>query len=41
MYQRNLIQIINNPIGIRKKSATEIDHIITDYVLTSEFKTVF
>ena len=39
MYKPNLIPTINKPTRIGKKSATAIDHIITDYVLTSDFKT--
>ena len=39
MYQRNLIPTINKPTRVGKKSATAIDHIITDYVLTCAFKT--
>ena len=39
MYQRNLIPTINEPTRVGKNSATVIDHIITDYVLTCDFKT--
>ena len=39
MYQRNLIPTINKPTRVAKNSATAIDHIITDYVLTCDFKT--
>ena len=39
MYQRNLIPAINKRTRVGKNSATAIDHIITDYVLTCEFKT--
>ena len=39
MYQRNLIPIINKPARVGKNSATVVDHIITDYVLTCDFKT--
>ena len=39
MYQRNLIPTINKPTRVGKYSATAIDHIITDYVLTCDFKT--
>ena len=39
MYQRNLIPTINKPTSVGKNSATAIDHIITDYVLTCYFKT--
>ena len=39
MYQRNLIPTINKPTRVGKNSATAIDHIITDYVLTCNFKT--
>ena len=39
MYQRNLIPTINKPTRVGKNSATAIDHIITDYVLTCDFKT--
>ena len=38
MYQRNLIPTINKPTRVGKNSATAIDHIITDYVLTCDFK---
>ena len=41
MYQRNLIPITNKQTKIGPKSATTIDHIITDYVLTCAFKTLF
>ena len=40
MYQRNLIPIINKPTKVGKNSATVIDHIITDYLLTCDFKVV-
>ena len=40
MYQRNLMPTINKPTRVEKNSATTIDHIITDYVLTCDFKTV-
>ena len=39
MYQRNLIPTINKPTRVGNNSATAIDHIITDYVLTCDFKT--
>ena len=39
MYQHNLIPTINKPTRVGKNSATAIDHIITDYVLTCSFKT--
>ena len=39
MYQRNLIPTINKPTRVGKNSATAIDCIITDYVLTCNFKT--
>ena len=39
MYQRNLIGTINKPTRLEKNSATAIDHIITNYVLTCNFKT--
>ena len=39
MYQRNLIPTINKPTRVGKNSATAIDHIITDCVLTCDFKT--
>ena len=39
MYQRNLIPTINKPTRVGKNSAVAIDHIITDYVLTCDFKT--
>ena len=39
MYQRNLIPTINKPTRVRKNSATAIDHILTDCVLTCDFKT--
>ena len=39
MYQRNFIPTINKPTRVGKKTATAIDHIITDYVLTCDFKT--
>ena len=39
MYERNLIPTINKPTRVGKNSATDIDHIITDYVLTCDFKT--
>ena len=39
MYQRNLIPTINKPTRVGTNSATAIDHIITDYVLTCDFKT--
>ena len=39
MYQRNLISTISKPTRVGKNSATSIDHIITDYVLTCDFKT--
>ena len=39
MYQRNLIPATNKPTSVGKNSATDIDHIITDYVLTCYFKT--
>ena len=39
MYQRNLTPTINKPTRVGKNSATAIDHIITDYVLTCDLKT--
>ena len=39
MYRRNSIPTINKPTRVLKNSATAIDHIITDYVLTCDFKT--
>ena len=39
MHQRNLIPTINKAARVGKSSATAIDHIITDYVLTCDFKT--
>ena len=43
MYQRNLISTISKPTSVGKNSAiiykTSIDHIITEYVLTCDFKT--
>ena len=39
IYQRNLKPTINKPTWVGKNSATAIDHIITDYVLTCDFKT--
>ena len=39
MYQRNLISTIHKPTRTGKNSATAIDHSITDYVLTCDFKT--
>ena len=39
MYQRKLIPTINKPTRVGKNCATAIDHIITDYVLTCDFKT--
>ena len=39
MYQRNLISTINKPTRVGKNSATAIDHIITDYVFSFDFKT--
>ena len=39
MYQRNLIPTVNKPARVGKNSATAIDHIITVYVLTCDFKT--
>ena len=39
VYQCNLIPAINKPTRVGKNSATAIDHIITDYVLTCDFKT--
>ena len=39
MYQRNLIPTINKSTKVGKNSATAIDHSITDYVLTCDFKT--
>ena len=39
IYQRNLIPTINKPTRVGKNSATAIDHIITDYILTCDFKT--
>ena len=39
MYQRNLIPTINKKRRVGKNSATAIDLIITDYVLTCDFKT--
>ena len=39
MYHRNLIPTINKPTMVGKNSATAFDHIITDYVLTCDFKT--
>ena len=41
MYQRNLIPTINKPTRVGKNSAMAIDHIVTDYVLTCDFKTAF
>ena len=38
MYQRNLIPTINKLTRVGKNSATAIDHIITDHVLTCDFK---
>ena len=38
-YQRNLIPTITKPTRVGKNSATAIDHTITDYVLTCDFKT--
>ena len=38
IYQRNLITTINKPTRVGKNSATAVDHIITDYVLTCDFK---
>ena len=38
IYQRNLIPTINKLTRARKSAATAIDHIITDYVLTCDFK---
>ena len=38
MYQRNLIPTINKPTRVGKNPATAIDHTITDYVLTCDFK---
>ena len=39
MYQCNLVPTINKQTRAGKNSATAIDHIITDYVLTCDFKT--
>ena len=39
MYQHNLMPTINKPTRVGKNSAIAIDHIITDYVLTCDFKT--
>ena len=39
MYQHNLIPAINKPTRVGKNSATANDQIITDYVLTCDFKT--
>ena len=39
MYERNLITTTNKPIRVGKNSATAIDHFITYYVLTCDFKT--
>ena len=39
MYQRNLIPTTNKATRVGKNSAMAIDHIITDYVLTCDFKT--
>ena len=39
MYQQNLIPTLNKPTRVEKYSAATIDHIITDYVLTCDFKT--
>ena len=39
IYPRNLIPTINKPTRVVKNSAKAIDHIITDYVLTCDFKT--
>ena len=39
MYQQNLIPTLNKPTRVGKYSAATIDHIITDYVLTCDFKT--
>ena len=39
MCQGNLIPTINKPTRVGKNSATAIDHIITDCVLTCDFKT--
>ena len=38
MYQRNLILTIKKPTRVRKNSATAIDHIITGYLLSCDFK---
>ena len=38
-YQHNLMPTINTPTRVRKNSSIDIDYIITDYVLTCEFKT--
>ena len=38
-YQHNLIPTINKSTSVGKNSATAIDHILTDYVLTCDFKT--
>ena len=37
MYQHNLIPAINKPTRVGKNSATAIDHIIRDCVLTCDF----
>ena len=39
MYQRSLIPTINKATMVGKNLATAIDYIITDYVLTCDFKT--
>ena len=39
MYQHNLIPTINKPTRVGENSATAIDHIITEYLLTCDFKT--
>ena len=38
MHQRNLIPTIKKPTRVGKNSATAIDHIITGYVLSCDFK---
>ena len=39
MYQHNLISTINKPTRVGKNSATAIDHIITNYLFSCDFKT--
>ena len=38
MYQRNLMPTTSKPTRVGRKSATAIDYMITDYVLTCDFK---